>query len=786
MPQAPPEIYGLGLLHVSSKTCALDIDDLPAARALLAEQDIDLDALLNSPDAVRIESGKPGRAKLIYRLDSPLATKKVVRDGHTILELRCATAAGDNVQDVLPPSVHPETLQPYQWVGQGTIAALAPIPQALTTYWQNLLAGESHEVVAVGNVKAGWAEISSALTAITPSCSRAEWIKVGMSLKMIAHHSNEDAVGLELFNQWSSGSPDKYKANEILPQWRSFRTDFAEGIGVGSLFYLAREHGWVRPAPDIRALFQNVEATITPAEMIESRSSYVPRIDMDLIPRPLADRAVELSTRVGCESVIPVWAGLAAASAAADARSRLELAPGYQVPPIIWLITLGDPAAKKSPGSKPMFEVLHDIEREAGPAYKVELSKWEAVEASHSAAKKAYLAQAAHPLNMLGNGQVDMSALPDVFDLAPKPEPKRLVVGDVTSQKLIDLVSDRPYGMLANYDELGATLKKMTDPRGSENRGTWIAGYEADRYLLDRVGTGTTICDTFGVSIYGNCQPAVLASFSKEAATDGLLQRFLFAPIKQENRTGRPTSHNPAIAAAYEAAIRNIHAAGKMNYRLSPDGAELFSQFQARYCQTINDDRCLNMGNTYLGAIGKLEGNCGRLIFLFHLLDNPHQQEVSIETVKRAIAFTEGYIVNSLRFVLAEEDFRSDILNYLSSYIVTTDRDVFDMSMIRQDIRTRLEIGANKLSSRDIDDEVVPIVRTLIDSGWLSQIEDKPPRWAINPAIREKYADYRNRLLRIRNERHQMLMLDLRKNYPESESIRRRLEIVLDQAAKIP
>lgn len=61
----------VGLAHAycsSTPTMALDIDDLPRARAWLAERNVDLDALLNANDGVQIVSGRAGRAKLLYRL----------------------------------------------------------------------------------------------------------------------------------------------------------------------------------------------------------------------------------------------------------------------------------------------------------------------------------------------------------------------------------------------------------------------------------------------------------------------------------------------------------------------------------------------------------------------------------------------------------------------------------------------------------------------------------------------------------------------------------------------
>ncbi|POG00117.1 phage/plasmid primase, P4 family [Pseudomonas putida] len=129
----------IGMAHAYSDppTCAVDIDDLDKARHWLAERGIDLDALLAAPDAVRIESGREGRAKLLYRLTEPLSQKKVKMNGADVLDFRCASQDGATVQDVLPPSIHPDTGRPYRLLGD--IASIPPIPGTLLAAWHELL-----------------------------------------------------------------------------------------------------------------------------------------------------------------------------------------------------------------------------------------------------------------------------------------------------------------------------------------------------------------------------------------------------------------------------------------------------------------------------------------------------------------------------------------------------------------------------------------------------------------------------------------------------------------------
>lgn len=128
----------IGLAHAycaPSPTCAIDVDAMPKARPWLAARGIDIDALLAAPDAVRILSGREGRDKLVYRLPHVMPSCVVAGGG---LELRCASKDGKTVQDVLPPSIHPDTGRPYRLVGN--IAAIPMIPSALLAVWKQALA----------------------------------------------------------------------------------------------------------------------------------------------------------------------------------------------------------------------------------------------------------------------------------------------------------------------------------------------------------------------------------------------------------------------------------------------------------------------------------------------------------------------------------------------------------------------------------------------------------------------------------------------------------------------
>ena len=210
----------IGLAHAYSGTCAIDIDDLARSVTYLEQRGIDLAALLEAPDAVRIES-RPGRAKLIYTIASPRISFKLGP-----LELRCASGSGLTLQDVLPPSIHPDTGKPYAWAygsPAGHWGLAPPLPPELDAFWSSLIA-----VKAPKPTRAPVADretlpvLRAVLETLDPDAPYDEWIGIGMA---IHHETKGRPSGLALWNEWSS-TGQKYRGlADLEAHWRSFRLD---------------------------------------------------------------------------------------------------------------------------------------------------------------------------------------------------------------------------------------------------------------------------------------------------------------------------------------------------------------------------------------------------------------------------------------------------------------------------------------------------------------------------------------------------------------------------------
>ena len=126
---------GIGLIHGLSGTCTLDIDNIEHTQIALEAIGVDLSQLMR--DGVRIESGRMNRSKLIYRAPVGVELKRHAlnwvnelnpKESDVVFELR-----GGLTQDVLPPSIHPDTLRPYVWIGDWQ--QLPELPPELLNIW---------------------------------------------------------------------------------------------------------------------------------------------------------------------------------------------------------------------------------------------------------------------------------------------------------------------------------------------------------------------------------------------------------------------------------------------------------------------------------------------------------------------------------------------------------------------------------------------------------------------------------------------------------------------------
>lgn len=249
------EGMNIGLAHAyctPSPTCAIDVDNYKAAKPWLATYCINLNDLLEAPDAVVIWSGKKNSLKLIYSLptsvDPMVSTKINGPDGRVALEFRCATSDGKTVQDVLPPSIHPSG-STYKWMGHGKPLELPEIPDALIGLWRILVAKGSKvaerkfAVDLTGNTRLESprqiAIIKEALSHIPANCSYEVWRNIVWAI-LSTRWTCAEAIA----QAWSQTAPDRYAEDAFWTLVNSYMPQRGNQITVGTIYHHARLGGW--------------------------------------------------------------------------------------------------------------------------------------------------------------------------------------------------------------------------------------------------------------------------------------------------------------------------------------------------------------------------------------------------------------------------------------------------------------------------------------------------------------------------------------------------------------
>ena len=245
----------VGLAHAyctPTPTCAIDIDNLKQATAWLASHSIKLEELLFAKDAVVVWSGKKGSLKLLFRLPPgtpPLVSKKINgSDSKWAVEFRCATRDGKTVQDVLPPSRHPDG-HDYMWVGSGNPLHIPEIPADLLSVWLTLIANGSRVALRgrgshpVHNQRQESpreiANLQHLLSNISADCPYEVWRDVVWAILSTGWLSAED-----LAQRWSESAPHRYNEDTFWVVANSYIPNHSNQITIGTLYHYARQGGF--------------------------------------------------------------------------------------------------------------------------------------------------------------------------------------------------------------------------------------------------------------------------------------------------------------------------------------------------------------------------------------------------------------------------------------------------------------------------------------------------------------------------------------------------------------
>jgi hypothetical protein len=250
--------------------------------------------------------------------------------------------------------------------------------------------------------------------------------------------------------------------------------------------------------------------------------------------------------------------------------------------------------------------------------------------------------------------------MPEACEEPEPPHLLRLLLNDVTPEKLVRLAAINPHGLVLLRDELAGWLGGMDRYGGAGGeRALWLEAFGARPFTLDRVKEDRPIrVEALAVGIIGGIQPDRLATLVLDGDDDGLAARVLYTwpetrpPVRPE-RVVDNQSAREALARLLK--LSRAAEAPKV-LPLSPAAADEIQKWRV-------DVHAMEHGTAglLLSWIGKLPGFAIRIaLILEHLWwagdrpQAPEPSEVTEDAVLAAVGFLESYAVPMTKRVFGD------------------------------------------------------------------------------------------------------------------------------------
>lgn len=434
------------------------------------------------------------------------------------------------------------------------------------------------------------------------------------------------------------------------------------------------------------------------------REFAVPPFPLDTLSAALAGFVERNSAHIGADPAALAMAALTACSGALDHRWKLRMQQNsdWTTSPRLWTLLVGDPSVRKTPVINAAMAPLEQRE---------------------GISRNNYLT---------AKGQCATKEEAEALD-----PPTRYVVADITVEKLGDILSRQPQGVLVKRDELSGWIGSMErySPNSAADRGLWLQAFNGGPFLIDRIKRGEVYVPNLSVTLIGGIQPARLHELGN-LTSDGLLQRFvpvMMQPAKlpDDRPFDTPDTFGHLINCMIDL-VRPVDIEGDLPLTLSPAATQVFNDLQTFLYQLEQKPAGLPAG--FQGFIGKLNSVFGALAIILHFADNVTTKSLEITG---GVAGRASRIVCDFILPHAMEFYRSteavtdgDKLQRLASWILTSGKTRFVASDFTTNVAHLRGLSLYKLNDA---------ISVLVACGWL-QPEERGPQakaWRLLPGVRQ-------------------------------------------------
>lgn len=288
----------------------------------------------------------------------------------------------------------------------------------------------------------------------------------------------------------------------------------------------------MRADPDaIRAHMDEAAELWPDPKALPSTLPAVAPFDAALLPPVLRAWVMDIAERMQAPAdFIAVTAMVAAGSVIGrKVAIRPQKDTNWTEAPNVWGCIVGRSGVMKSPAMKAALAPVRRLDAEAAEKNQAALAEHAASLDLFKLEQAAKLAEAKRLLKKGNEGNLDglVGRLPP-----DAPAMRRYAVNDTTYEKLGEIVSQNPNGVLAFRDELVSLLRPLDREENASARGFYLSAWNGtDGYTFDRIMRGTVHIKACCISLLGSTQPGRLAAYLRSAVRggagdDGFAQRF--------------------------------------------------------------------------------------------------------------------------------------------------------------------------------------------------------------------------------------------------------------------
>jgi DNA polymerase I-like protein with 3'-5' exonuclease and polymerase domains len=375
---------------------------------------------------------------------------------------------------------------------------------------------------------------------------------------------------------------------------------------------------------------------------------------VEALPEPARTYVVQAAAALGCDPAYLALPTLALLASLIGNTREVRLKRDWHEPSVVWAAVIGDSGTLKSPALKMVVGPLYRMQKELLRRFKAEMEQY------HKD-KEEYDQRARDAMK---------ADKPFKEDPPEKPTLVRVVTGDVTIERLAQLLEDNPRGLLLCRDELGGWLtsfQRYKGKAGGSDLPNWLEMYRAETIVVDRK-TGdrpTLFIPRAAVSVCGGIQEGTLSRvLTTEYFEAGMAARLLMGMPPKRRKRWTEAEVCPEVREAYEDILRKLLALSmdrdtqgeKVPFavKLTPEAKKRWVAFYEEWAR-----QQAGAEGEQAACLSKLEGYAARLALIHHVVthvgddDMDDSDPVEPASIEAGVTLTKWFAYEARRIYAA-------------------------------------------------------------------------------------------------------------------------------------